>query len=74
MTKKTTENLRSLIKINGEIITVPTKFAPMLQAAPELLAAIESALRSLDIDGPSSAASVLNTLGRVAVHDARCGK
>lgn len=64
MTKKTTANLRSLIKINGELITVPTKFAPMLQAAPDLLAALKDLCAAsspyrpghravLEVDGPT---------------------
>lgn len=41
--------------------------ARLIAAAPDMLAALQNALRSLDTDGPASAAASLRTIGRAAL-------
>jgi hypothetical protein len=43
------------------------RLSPVRAAAPELLAALTEAIRSLEIDGPASAAAYLRTAGRAAI-------
>jgi hypothetical protein len=58
---------QALLTRRAGTITDRAAKAKLAAAAPDLLAALQFALRALEIDGPKSACSVLLLEGRAAV-------